>query len=123
MARTIALIAHDAKKDEMVSFAVRHEPLLSRYRLMATEATGKRIQDSTKLKVEAVALGSLGGDAQIAAKVVAGEIIAVIFLVDPLNAQADEPDVRSLLRICNIHLVPLATNLGTAEAFSLTNRL
>ncbi|MEL6910400.1 MAG: methylglyoxal synthase [Cyanobacteria bacterium J06598_4] len=118
MARTIALIAHDAKKDEMVSFAMRHEPLLSRYRLVATAGTGKRIKDATKLKIETVASGSLGGDAQIAAQVVAGEIIAVIFLTDPLSAQADEPDVQTLLRICNIHAVPLATNLGTAKAIA-----
>ena len=118
MARTIALIAHDAKKDEMINFALQHEPLLSRYHLVATAGTGKRIAEATKLKIDRVAQGSLGGDAQIAAKVVAGEIIAVIFLVDPLNAQRDEPDVQSLLRICNIHLVPLATNLGTAEAIA-----
>ncbi|MGB5714997.1 MAG: methylglyoxal synthase, partial [Waterburya sp.] len=118
MARTIALIAHDDKKDDMVDFAIRHQPLLSRYRLIATESTGKRIQESSNLKVELMALGSLGGDAQIAAKVVAGEVIAVIFLMDPLKVQAHEPNIQALLRICNVHLVPLATNLGTAEAIA-----
>lgn len=118
MARTIALIAHDAKKDEMVNFALNHQPLLSRYHLIATGTTGKRIKDATKLKIEIVASGSLGGDVQIAAKVVAGEVIAVIFLIDPLNAQPDEPDIQALLRICNLHLVPLATNLATAEAIA-----
>lgn len=118
MARTIALIAHNAKKDEIVDFALRHQPLLSRYCLIATGNTGKRIQDATKLKIETMALGSLGGDVQIAAKVVAGEIIAVIFLIDPLNAQPYEPDIQALLRICNLHLVPFATNLGTAEAIA-----
>ncbi len=118
MARTIALIAHDDKKDDMVDFAIRHQPLLSRYRLIATESTGKRIQESTNLKVELMALGSLGGDAQIAAKVVAGEVIAVIFLMDLLKVQAHEPNIHALLRICNVHLVPLATNLGTAEAIA-----
>jgi len=85
MARTIALIAHDNKKDDLVDFVIRHQPLLARYRLVATGTTGKRIQEASKLKIDCMAAGSLGGDAQIAAKVVAGEIIAVIFLLDPLN--------------------------------------
>jgi len=118
MARTIALIAHDEKKNDMVNFAIRHQPLLSRYHLMATEATGKRVGDATKLKIETMASGRLGGDMQIAAKVVAGEVIAVIFLVDPLNAKPYEPKIQALLRACNVHLVPLATNLGTAEAIA-----
>ena len=118
MARTIALIAHDAKKDEMVNFALNHQPLLSRYHLIATGTTGKRIKDATKLEIETMASGSLGGDVQIAAKVVAGEVIATIFLIDPLNAQPHEPDIQALLRICNLHLVPLATNLATAEAIA-----
>jgi diacylglycerol kinase (ATP) len=118
MARTIALIAHDAKKDEMVNFALNHQPLLSRYNLIATETTGKRIKDATKLQIETMAPSSLGGNIQIAAKVVEGEVIAVIFLIDPFNAQSHEPDLQALLRICNVHLVPLATNLATAEAIA-----
>ena len=118
MARTIALIAHDRKKDEIVDFAIRHQPLLSRYHLIATGTTGKRIAEATSLEIERLASGPLGGDAQIAARVVAGEVIAVIFLIDPLNAQPHEPDIQALLRICNVHLVPLATNLGTAEAIA-----
>ncbi len=118
MARTIALIAHDNKKDDIVDFALRHQPLLSRYHLIATGTTGKLIQEATNLKIESMASGPLGGDAQIAARVVEGEVIAVIFLIDPLNAQPHEPDIQALLRICNLHLVPLATNLGTAEAIA-----
>ncbi len=118
MPRTIALIAHDDKKDDMVDFAIRHQPLLSRYHLVATGTTGKRIQEATKLKVDCMAAGSLGGEAQIAAKVVEGEVIAVIFLLDPLSTQAHEPDIQTLLRICNLHLIPLATNIGTAEAIA-----
>lgn len=118
MARTIALIAHDKKKDEMVDFASRHQPLLSRYHLIATGTTGQRIQASTGLNVERMTSGAWGGDTQIAAKVVAGEILAVIFLCDPLNAQPHEPKLQPLLRICNLHQVPLATNLGTAEAIA-----
>ena len=118
MARTIALIAHDDKKDDMVDFAIEHQPLLSRYRLIATGTTGKLVREATNLKIELMASGSLGGYAQIAAQVVAGEIIAVIFLSDPFNAQPHEPDIQALIRICNVHLVPLATNLGTAEAIA-----
>lgn len=118
MARTIALIAHDNKQDDMVDFAIRHKPLLSRYHRIATGTTGKRIQEATDLKIELMASGLLGGYAQIAARVVAGEVIAVIFLIDPLNAQPHEADIQALLRICNVHLVPLATNLGTAEAIA-----
>jgi methylglyoxal synthase len=116
MARTLALIAHDHKKDDMVKFAIRHQPLLARYNLIATGTTGKLIQEATKLQIERVASGALGGDAQIAARVAAGDIVAVIFLIDPLNAQPHESDIQALLRICNVHLVPLATNLGTAES-------
>ena len=118
MARTIALIAHDDKKDDMVDFATRHQPLLSRYKLVATATTGRLIQEATELEIERMASGPLGGDAQIAAKIVEGEVVAVIFLIDPLNARSHEPDIQALLRICNVHLVPLATNLGTAEAIA-----
>lgn len=118
MARTIALIAHDDKKDDMVNFVIRHRPLLSRYHLIATGTTGKLIQAATKLEIERMMSGPLGGDAQIAARVITGEIVAVIFLIDPLNAKSHEPDIQTLLRICNVHLVPLATNLPTAEAIA-----
>jgi methylglyoxal synthase len=118
MARTIALIAHDQKKDDIVNFASRHAPLLSRYHLVATGTTGQRIQNATSLEIECMESGPMGGDAQIAAKIVMKEIIAVIFLIDPLNAQPHEPDIQALLRICNVHQVPLATNLATAEAIA-----
>jgi methylglyoxal synthase len=116
MARKIALIAHDRKKDDMVAFASRHLPVLSRYRLIATGTTGQRIQTATSLEVERMEFGPVGGDAQIAAQIVTKEVVAVIFLIDPLYAQPHEPDIQALLRICNVHNVPLATNLATAEA-------
>jgi methylglyoxal synthase len=115
MARTIALIAHDRQKDAMVAFASSHAPLLARYHLIATQTTGELIQAATKLKIECLASGEMGGDIQIAARVVAKKILAVIFLVDPLYAQPHEPDIQTLLRICNLHQVPIATNLATAE--------
>ncbi len=118
MARTIALIAHDRAKDRMVEFALRHQPLLSRYRLIATGTTGTRIQVATDLEIEAMESGALGGDAQIAAEVVAGNVVAVIFLIDPLYTQPHEPDIQALLRICNVKNVPLAINLATADAIA-----
>jgi diacylglycerol kinase (ATP) len=114
----IALIAHDRKKDDMVAFARRHQSVLEKYALVATGTTGERIQAGTSLTVERMASGPLGGDAQIAARVVTGDIAAVIFLLDPLYAQPHEPDIRALLRICEVHDVPLATNLATAEAIA-----
>jgi methylglyoxal synthase len=118
MACTIALIAHDRQKDNLVEFALRHQPLLSRYRLIATGTTGQRIQAATNLTVEQRESGSFGGDVQVAAEVVAGEVVAVFFFLDPLYAQPQEPDIQALLRICNVQNVPLATNLATAEAIA-----
>lgn len=113
---TIALIAHDRKKDDMVAFAKKHVHLLGRYRLIATGTTGQRIQDATGLAVECKLSGPMGGDAQIAAEVTTGGVMAVVFLIDPLYAQPHEPDIRALLRICEVHNVLFATNLATAEA-------
>jgi diacylglycerol kinase (ATP) len=118
MPATIALIAHDRKKDDIVNFAKLYTPLLSRYKLIATSTTGGRIQKATGLPVEQMLSGPMGGDAQIAAQVATGDVVAVIFLVDPLYAQPHEPDIQALLRICNVHNVPLATNLATAEAIA-----
>jgi methylglyoxal synthase len=115
MTSTIALIAHDSKKDEIVGFATDHAPVLSRYRLIATGTTGQRIQAATGLVIEQKLSGPMGGDAQIAAEICQGAVVAVIFLVDPLYAQPHEPDILALLRICNVHDVVLATNLATAE--------
>ncbi|MBD0346836.1 MAG: methylglyoxal synthase, partial [Coleofasciculus sp. Co-bin14] len=116
MPTTIALIAHDRKKDDMVAFVRAHASILSRYQLIATGTTGQRIQEATTLPVERMLSGPMGGDAQIAAQVATGQVIAVIFLIDPLYAQPHEPDIQALLRICEVHNIPIATNLATAEA-------
>ena len=110
----IALIAHDFKKDELVQFALRHRERLALLTLIATGTTGARIADATGLPVERLLSGPLGGDAQIAARVAVGEVAAVLFLVDPLHAHPHEPDIQGLLRVCNVHDIPLATNLATA---------
>ena len=116
MSATIALIAHDSKKDDIVSFATTYAPVLARHRLIATGTTGQRIQDATGLSIERKLSGPVGGDTQIAAEICEGDVIAVIFLVDPLYAQPHEPDIQALLRVCNVHDVLIATNLSTAEA-------
>ena len=118
MPKTIALIAHDRKKDDLVAFAQTHIELLARYRLIATGTTGQRIHTATQLDVERKLSGPLGGDAQIAAEIVTGDVVAVFFLIDPLYAQPHEPDIQALLRICEVHNVAIATNLATAAAIT-----
>ncbi|KRQ87836.1 Methylglyoxal synthase [Caloramator mitchellensis] len=113
----IALIAHDKKKDDMVEFIVKNKKAFENEELFATGTTGKLIQEATGLKVHRFLSGPYGGDQQIGGLVAQGDIDMVIFLRDPLTAQPHEPDVTALLRICDVHSVPLATNLGTAELF------
>lgn len=113
---TLALIAHDEKKSEIVAFCQRHRAQLANLKLIATGTTGKRISEATGLAVECLLSGPLGGDAQIAARVATGQVQAVFFLVDPLSAHPHEPDIQGLLRVCNVHNIPLATNQATAEA-------
>jgi methylglyoxal synthase len=83
---------------------------------MATHTTAGVLQSKAKLEIEALLSGPQGGDLQVGARVAQDEVIAVIFFRDPLTAQPHEPDVSALMRICDVHGVPLATNLGTAEA-------
>lgn len=110
----IALVAHDKKKPAMVEFVRRFRAVLERCRLMATGTTGKVVSEATGLPVERMLSGPYGGDQQIGARVAAGEVDAVIFLRDPLTAQPHEPDITALLRVCDVHNVPLATNEATA---------
>lgn len=111
----IALVAHDKKKDEIVNFAIAYEDILSKHQLCATGHTGQRIEEATSLKVEKLLSGPLGGDQQIGAKIAENKLDLVIFLRDPLTAQPHEPDISALLRLCDVHCIPLATNLGGAE--------
>ena len=112
----IALIAHDQKKQAILDFVRRNLPLFERYPLVATASTGKLINREVSLQVECVAHGPEGGDLMIGARVAEGKIMAVIFFRDPLTAQPHEPDVSALMRVCDVHRVPLATNPGTADA-------
>jgi len=112
---TIALIAHDGKKDDMVRFVQAHRGVLANFTLIATGTTGERIARVSGLEVKRMLSGPYGGDAQIAAQVAEGHVCAVIFLVDPLYAHPHEPDIQGLLRICNVYNVPVATNEATAS--------
>ena len=113
----IALIAHDEMKNTMVGFCIGYESILCNYGLYATGTTGKRIEDETKLKIKRLASGPLGGDQQIGSLVVSQDIDLVIFLRDPMTAQAHEPDIQALIRLCDVYHVPIATNLASAEIF------
>ena len=110
----LALIAHDEKKDDLIEFARDHEELLSEAELMATGTTGKRLMEATDLDIERKASGPLGGDMQIGGEIADGDCEGLIFLRDPLTAQPHEPDVTALLRICDVHDTPLATNETSA---------
>ena len=111
----IALIAHDKKKEDMVNFCVAYKHILEKHKLCATGTTGKLIAEATGLQVHRFLSGPLGGDQQIGARVAYNKIDLVIFLRDPLTAQPHEPDINALLRLCDVHNIPLATNLATAE--------
>lgn len=111
----IALIAHDRKKDDMVALAREHAAFLRQQTLMATGTTGGRLRDDVGLAVECLLSGPLGGDLQIGARLAVGEVDAVIFLRDPMTPQPHEPDINALVRACDVHDVPCATNVASAR--------
>lgn len=111
----LALIAHDAKKDDLIAFVRRSQEVFARETLLATHTTGTQIERETGLPVTKMLSGPLGGDLQIGALVATGQVKAVIFLRDPLTAHPHEPDIVALMKVCDTHNVPLATNLATAE--------
>lgn len=113
--KTLALIAHDGKKADMVAFALRNKDVLQLYKLVGTGTTGKLLRDECGLDVKRMLSGPIGGDAQIAAMVAEGEIAAVFFFVDPLTKHPHDPDINMLLRLCNVHNIPLATNPASAS--------
>lgn len=114
--KTIALIAHDRCKETMVAFAREHVTALGNYDLVATRTTGMLLNGTLSLNVRTMLSGPLGGDLQIGAMVAEGKITAVIFLRDVMSAQPHEPDISALMRACDVHNVPLATNLASANA-------
>ena len=112
----IALIAHNAKKELMVQFCIAYSGILSQHNLCATGVTGKLIADATGLHVLRYLSGNQGGDQQIAARIACNEIDLLIFLRDPIGMKQDEPDEANLIRLCDVHSIPVATNIATAEA-------
>ncbi len=113
--KTIALIAHDNKKPDMVAYVQEHRSILECFALIGTGTTGALIQAETGLHVDAKHSGPVGGDIEIANEVIQGNVAAVIFFVDELTAHPHDPDIQTLLRLCNIYDVPLATNPATAR--------
>lgn len=111
----IGLIAHDKKKDEIIILAKKHKDVLVKHQLFATGTTGTLIMGETGLPINRMKSGPLGGDQQIGSMVADNGLDLLIFLRDPLTAQPHEPDVSALLRLCDVHNIPLATNRKTAE--------
>jgi methylglyoxal synthase len=112
---TIALIAHDAKKELMVQFCIAYCGILSHHTLVATGTTGKTVAEATGLEINKFLAGSQGGSQQIASRIGCDEIDMLLLFRDPLNPKPHEPDEASLLRLCDVHNIPVATNIATAE--------
>lgn len=112
----IALIAHDTKKELMVQFCIAYCGVLSKYNLCATGTTGKMVAEATGLNVQRYLSGSQGGDQQIAARISCNEIDLMLFFRDPISVKPHEPNDMNLLRLCDVHNIPVATNIATAEA-------
>lgn len=119
--KKIALIAHDNKKHELIEWCAANKELLSRHFLCGTGTTAKMITEQTGLPVRGYNSGPLGGDQQIGAKIVEGQVDFVVFFSDPLTAQPHDPDVKALLRIAQVYDIPIANNKATAD-FMITSR-
>ncbi len=113
--KTLALVSHDHKKVDLLAWANYNRDTLRRFRLVATATTGRLLKEKVGIDVETVLSGPHGGDVQIAAQVGSRGVDAVFFFVDPLTAQPHDPDIQALMRVCNVHNIPLATNLATAD--------
>ena len=111
----IAITAHDAKKELMVQFCIAYCGILSRHTLCGTGTTGKMVSEATGLKIQQFLSGPQGGDQQIAARIACNEIDLLLFFRDPLTPKPNEPNDMNLLRICDMHNIPVATNIATAE--------
>jgi methylglyoxal synthase len=113
----LAIIAHDGRKADLTAWATFNRERLSGFDLVATATTGSLLRDKVGLDVVSVLSGPMGGDAQIAAMVAEGQIRAVIFFVDPLSAHPHDPDIQTVMRVCNVHSVAIATNVAGADLF------
>ncbi len=115
----IALIAHDKKKELMVQICIAYCGILAKHNLFATGITGKMVEEATGLKVHRFFSGAQGGDQQICARIAYNEIDLVLFFRDPLTPGLGEPDLLPMLKLCDQHSVPIATNVATAEVLIL----
>ena len=111
----IALIAHDSRKELMTQFCTAYVRILSQNELVATGVTGKVVRDATGLPVRCLYPGGRGGAEQISSMIACGEVDMLLFFRYPVNARPDEPNAVNLLRICDMHTIPVATNIATAE--------
>ena len=111
----IALIAHDSRKELMTQFCTAYVRILSENELVATGVTGKLVAEATGLPVRCLYPGGRGGAEQISSMIACGEVDMLLFFRDPVNARPDEPNAVNLLRICDMHTIPVATNIATAE--------
>ena len=112
----IALIAHDSKKELMTQFCIAYCGILSKHSICATGTTGKLVSEATGLNIERYLSGSQGGAQQICSRIACDEIDLLLLFRDPLNPKPGEPNEADLLRICDVHNIPVATNIATAEA-------
>ncbi len=112
----IALIAHDSKKELMTQFCIAYCGILSKHSLCATGTTGKLVAEATGLDIEKYLSGSQGGAQQIGSRIACDEIDLLLLFRDPLNPKPGEPNETNLLRLCDVHNIPVATNIATAEA-------
>ncbi len=112
----IALIAHDSKKELMTQFCIAYCGILSKHKLCATGTTGKLVAEATGLDIEKYLSGSQGGAQQIGSRIACDEIDLLLLFRDPLNPKPGEPNEANLLRLCDVHNIPVATNIATAEA-------
>ena len=111
----IALIAHDAKKKLMQNFCIAYKGILAKNDLYATGTTGRLIEEVTNLNIHKFLAGHLGGEQQIGAQIEHNQIDLVIFLRDPLSPKSHEPDISNICKLCDMHNIPIATNLASAE--------
>ncbi len=113
--KKIALIAHDGKKQEMLEWCEENKEILKKHKLCGTGTTARMITERVGITVKGYNSGPLGGDQQIGAKIVEGQVNMIIFFSDPLAAQPHDPDVKALLRIAQVYDIPIANNKATAD--------
>ena len=112
----IALMAHDSKKELMTQFCIAYCGILSKHQLCATGTTGKLVSEATGLEIEKYLSGPQGGDQQIGSRIACGEIDLLLLFRDPISPNPGEPSENNILRLCDVHNIPVATNIATAEA-------